>query len=373
MLARIVLSFLTVLIFAISAHANDYAVTIGADNGVTTRYQIVVRSCQDSSCGTQTITGRTGRSTKVLAKYITGDIRSITFQLLNDKDPAANGKDVNLIIRDVTIEGISVFPSALVDQGVIRVQCIRTRDGSIVSSCPRSYRGTDAYVIPWNDVLYKFDQLYTVSQHVDHRHRHLGFFGWGVPDKRCGTITDYSGSYCINKANELAVTAPLYSYPESGNGAGLDYPRGNFYFESGKDIDWRGTNVDYRKALKFAMEDTGIASYRFQKNQVCPDPKYKSVVVDWKGPNGASVNMDIPTKNNVGGSGPLAPHIGVTYTKWIDGKKNKTTRHIFIDSVPYTRVKLDTDRKNAPKPITLTPKECVLNYDPHDETRMIIV
>lgn len=281
----IVVLFLTVLLFAISVLANDYAVTIGADNGVTTRYQIVVRACQDGSCWTQTTTGRTGRSTKTLAKYITGDIRYITFQLLNDNDPAANGKDVNLIIRGVSIEGISVFPSALVNEGVITVKCIRTSDGSIVSNCPRSYRGTDSYVIPWNNVLYRFDELYAVSQHVDHRHRHLGFFGWGVPDKRCGTITDYSSQYCIDKANQLAVTAPLYSYPPSGNGAGLDNPSGDYYFrksndiENGReDIDWRGTNVDYRKALKFAMENTGIASYRFQKNQVCPDPKYKSVV-----------------------------------------------------------------------------------------------
>ncbi len=69
------------------------------------------------------------------------------------------------------------------------------------------------------------------------------------------------------------------------------------------------------------------------------DGNGKTIPVEWEGPNGANVNMDIPEWNNVKldgtlGEGPHQPHIGYQ----TPGKGNDRVRgHIFVDHVPGSR------------------------------------
>ncbi|WP_210150197.1 polymorphic toxin type 47 domain-containing protein [Chryseobacterium scophthalmum] len=61
--------------------------------------------------------------------------------------------------------------------------------------------------------------------------------------------------------------------------------------------------------------------------------------VEYQGPGGANVNMDIPAFNNVKeggrlGEGPHQPHIGYQ----TPGRKaNRIRGHIFIDNIPTSR------------------------------------
>lgn len=69
------------------------------------------------------------------------------------------------------------------------------------------------------------------------------------------------------------------------------------------------------------------------------DANGKSIPVEYQGPGGANVNIDIPEWNNVKpngtlGEGPYQPHIGYQTS----GKGADRVRgHIFVDEVPTTR------------------------------------
>lgn len=139
----------------------------------------------------------------------------------------------------------------------------------------------------------------------------------------------------------------LYSRNESNSGGGSSgfnakLPRlsgNNWKFDSKKDIDLRGTDRSYRDGLELAFERTGIPKDQFTVTKWGKDINGKSVPTEYSGPNGASVNMDIPELNNVKsngtlGEGPHQPHIGYQ----TPGKgKNRVRGHIFTDYIPATR------------------------------------
>lgn len=69
------------------------------------------------------------------------------------------------------------------------------------------------------------------------------------------------------------------------------------------------------------------------------DVNGKSIPVEYTGPGGANVNMDMPAFNNVKstgklGEGPHQPHIGY---QTMGRGPNRIRGHIFIDNIPATR------------------------------------
>ncbi|WAK00978.1 polymorphic toxin type 47 domain-containing protein [Methylobacter sp. YRD-M1] len=111
----------------------------------------------------------------------------------------------------------------------------------------------------------------------------------------------------------------------------------NWEFNPQKDVDLRGTAKTYRDALDEAFKRTGIPKEEFEVSKWAKDQYGKSIPVEWQGPGGANVNMDIPAWNNVKpngalGEGPHAPHIG-----YQTPGKPRTRGHIFIDDIPATR------------------------------------
>ncbi|ENA0608834.1 DUF4150 domain-containing protein [Enterobacter bugandensis] len=120
--------------------------------------------------------------------------------------------------------------------------------------------------------------------------------------------------------------------------AGCDLTGNNWKFNSQKDVDLRGTGKTYRDALDKAFQRTGIPREQFEVTKWGKDQYGKSVPVEWQGPGGANVNMDIPAWNNVKsngalGEGPHSLHIG-----YQTPGKPRTRGHIFVDLVPATRL-----------------------------------
>lgn len=112
----------------------------------------------------------------------------------------------------------------------------------------------------------------------------------------------------------------------------------NWKFNPQKDVDLRGTGKTYSDALDEAFKRTGIPKNEFEVTKWGKNKYGKSIPVEWQGPGGANVNMDIPAWNNVRvngalGEGPHSPHIG--YQK---PGKPRSRGHIFVDDVPATRL-----------------------------------
>ena len=86
---------------------------------------------------------------------------------------------------------------------------------------------------------------------------------------------------------------------------------------------------------------TFLVSVLLNAKETSPLPellKIKSFPVEWKGPNGAEVNIDVAHKGKIKNgqwtSGPDAPHVG-----WQVGKKgDKVVGHIILDDVLYNRL-----------------------------------
>ncbi|CAM5781911.1 MULTISPECIES: polymorphic toxin type 47 domain-containing protein [Brevibacillus] len=122
-------------------------------------------------------------------------------------------------------------------------------------------------------------------------------------------------------------------------GTGEDLTGNNWKFDPEKDVDLRGSGKTYKDGLDEAFKRTGLSRDQFTVTKWGKDINGKSVPVEWSGPGGASVTMDIPEWNNVKpngalGEGPHQPHIGYQ----TPGKgANRIRGHIFIDDVPATR------------------------------------
>lgn len=122
-------------------------VTVGADNGVKTVFSAKMVYGGGSFSYFNGSTSK-HRETFTLSKNEKRSIQSITLELHNDNDPAAKGKDVNLLIHEVRVDGK--------DQ-THNVSCAERR-----SHCLR--RAKDAtWVLPWNNVLYTFSDFYPTA------------------------------------------------------------------------------------------------------------------------------------------------------------------------------------------------------------------
>lgn len=99
------------------------------------------------------------------------------------------------------------------------------------------------------------------------------------------------------------------------------------------DVDWRGTGQTFGDALREAFERTGLARERFHVTKWAEDTWGKSHPVEWRGPEGAEVNVDGPHHTY----GPDAPHVG-WQTPGKRGGGRSTRGHIILDAVPYSRL-----------------------------------
>lgn len=112
----------------------------------------------------------------------------------------------------------------------------------------------------------------------------------------------------------------------------------NWSFNPAKDVDMRG-GASYRDGLEEAFRRTGVPRDQFEISRWGRTLDGKSIPVEYRGPGGAQVNLDIPSVNNVRadgslGMGPHQPHIGYQ----TPGKGASRVRgHIFVDDVPATR------------------------------------
>ncbi|WP_294281700.1 polymorphic toxin type 47 domain-containing protein [uncultured Chryseobacterium sp.] len=134
-----------------------------------------------------------------------------------------------------------------------------------------------------------------------------------------------------------AIGAALLMTPMRGEGKGLT--GNNWEFNSIKDVDMRG-GATHLEALEEAFKRTGVPKELFKVTKWGKDINGKSVPVEYVGPGGANVNMDIPAWNNLKkstgklGEGPHQPHIGYqTSGRGV----NRVRGHIFRDNVPATR------------------------------------
>ncbi len=127
-----------------------------------------------------------------------------------------------------------------------------------------------------------------------------------------------------------------------GDGQGLVGK--NWEFNPLKDIDMRGTNSAWTDGVDAAFERIEYLS-GYTRDQFVPVKRAfasdgKSMAVEWVGPRGAQVNMDIP-ELQLGPKGfpdgPSVPHIG-----WRAGGKVLNGKgHIFVDGpIPATRTRL---------------------------------
>jgi RHS repeat-associated protein len=103
------------------------------------------------------------------------------------------------------------------------------------------------------------------------------------------------------------------------------------------DVDWRGTGKNVDDALEEAFKKTGFEKNKFEITKWGKGKYGKSHPVEWKGPNGSEVNIDIGhygvDKKGNWVTGPDVSHVG-----WQVGKKaTKKVGHILLDNVPFNR------------------------------------
>jgi RHS repeat-associated protein len=116
------------------------------------------------------------------------------------------------------------------------------------------------------------------------------------------------------------------------NTTGLQWNNGQL---GSNDLDWRGRGNILLDALNEAFSRTGVPRDQFRITNWGKNIYGKSQPVEWVGPNGAEISIDLP-HYKVGRlgkweSGPDAPHVG-----WKFGKP-KTVGHILLDEVPCGR------------------------------------
>ena len=96
------------------------------------------------------------------------------------------------------------------------------------------------------------------------------------------------------------------------------------------DEDWRGTGRTLQEALDRAFARTMTVREEFTPAK-WSEGEGDEQPVEWRAPNGAEVNIDLPHRRY----GPDAPHVG-----WQTGGKRRsggTRGHIILDEVPYGR------------------------------------
>jgi hypothetical protein len=139
------------------------------------------------------------------------------------------------------------------------------------------------------------------------------------------------------------VRSPLTLKRSTSEGEGL-VGKG-WKFDSARDIDLRGQGSTWHDGIDAAFERirslSGVSRDQFRPIKRAYTSDGKSMAVEWEGPRGANVNLDIP-ELQVGEygmpKGPSQPHIG-----WKAPGKNLNGRgHVFVDGkLPATRTRID--------------------------------
>ncbi|WP_392565243.1 hemagglutinin repeat-containing protein [Utexia brackfieldae] len=105
--------------------------------------------------------------------------------------------------------------------------------------------------------------------------------------------------------------------------------KNGYIWKPEQDVDLRGTGKNFQDALDEAFNRTGYDKSQFKPVRWSKTADGKSIPVEYLGPGGAEVNVDIEHSgtNSLG-----VPHIGYQV-----GRKGKTTGHILVDDVPANR------------------------------------
>jgi hypothetical protein len=119
-------------------------------------------------------------------------------------------------------------------------------------------------------------------------------------------------------------------------------------------LDWRGQNHTLQEPLDKAFEQvcyddngnsTGITMDQLHESAWVKTSYGKTVPVEWKGPHGAEVSIDVAHN-------PPAPDIA--HVGWQRPGKSKSG-HIFLDDTPYGRAPLTIPQAKFPTPRTTPP------------------
>jgi RHS repeat-associated protein len=93
-------------------------------------------------------------------------------------------------------------------------------------------------------------------------------------------------------------------------------------------IDWRGTGKTLQDAIDEAFQRTSVPIDQFRETKWVKTDYGKTVPVEWTGPKGAEVSIDVPHKLPA----PDIAHIG-----WQGPGKGAASGHIFVDKTPFGR------------------------------------
>lgn len=115
--------------------------------------------------------------------------------------------------------------------------------------------------------------------------------------------------------------------PLRGDGATNRPP----YVPGPHDADWRGSERGLDEALEEAFRQTGVPRAAFVVAEWAQSATGTAVPVEWRGPDGAEVNIDGPHARY----GPDAPHVG--WQRPGKRKRGGARGHILLDDVPYAR------------------------------------
>jgi hypothetical protein len=93
-------------------------------------------------------------------------------------------------------------------------------------------------------------------------------------------------------------------------------------------VDWRGSGKTVDDAVNEAFKQTGVPIEKFRETKWVKTEYGKTVPVEWTGPGGAQVSIDVQHKSPA----PDIPHVG-----WQGPGKGAPSGHIFLDQTPYGR------------------------------------
>ncbi|MEM8923239.1 MAG: HNH endonuclease [Actinomycetota bacterium] len=157
----------------------------------------------------------TSRSNTTFKVYdVPGEVSYLSFELLNDGDPAAHGEDVNLVIHRLVIDGRSF--NALADNPYVHTYC-----SGDVNPCPKAHTDRTSAVLAWNNVEYRFD----ISGLQEPRELKACSVNWtrhptGLWGSRCVPIYELPADL-PSKADRITTAFPG-AQPIQGHDPGVD-------------------------------------------------------------------------------------------------------------------------------------------------------
>ncbi len=116
-------------------------------------------------------------------------------------------------------------------------------------------------------------------------------------------------------------------------GVGNKLPGSNYVWGKG-DINWIGQGKTVRDATDEAFRQLGMSRDQFEITAWGKDKWGKSFPVEWTGPGGATVSIDLPHPS-YSQAPDFAPHVGYRFPK--GDPRGYRGGHIFLDDVTYNR------------------------------------